>query len=311
LKKVAIGIVLILFSGIFAFGADHTISGTTPPAITYVKNQLITTSAIGLSGNAGNYYYNFIDILPLHPATGALDRTYWKLSGGTTLVNIPFHLYKNGTTNEIKAVGTADGSLTSSNVWAFNTRNHHFDYSYDFKIDSNANSFVDGTYTKTLRLRLWDNTTLAGWTSSKTSITVDIMLSLVISGNAPSLSLSAGPVSFGEVTTNLIRTFTATIDSGQAYKLSLISTNNFRLEYYNPITQQIEKISGENVAYQLVINGKAYSPTANQDLGVIVIVPTVGAWASTPYTGTITLKTVTAATAGEYRDTLSFIVAAP
>jgi hypothetical protein len=308
LKKTAISLVLILFSGIYVFGNEHVLNGDTPGPISYVKNQQIVVNSIGLSGNADNYYNNFIDILPLHPDTGALDRTYWKLSGGTTLVSIPFHIYKSGTSNEIRAKGTSD-TVTNSNVWAVTGRNSYFSYIYDFKIDSNANSFVDGTYTKTLRLRLWDNCTIGTWSSTKTKITMDITLSLVITGNSPSLSISVGSLSFGEVTTNTARTFTATISSGQPYVLSMVSANNFNLEYFNPASLQIEKINGENIAYQIVINGKTYSPTANPNSGVVANVPTVTTQVNDPYTGTITLKTVTATTAGDYKDTLTFTVA--
>ena len=309
MKKTALSIALFCFSGVLAFGLTHAISGTTPSAITYVRNTLINKSGIGLSGNSGNYNSNFIDILPMHPTTGALDRTYWQLSGTSTLVSIPFKIYKSGTANEILAKGTTD-TVTTTNVWTVG-KNTTFNKSYDFKITSNANSFANGTYTKTLKLRLWDNSTITNWTSSKTNITVDITVSLVVSGNTSSLTLSTGSLSFGEVTTNLVRTFTATVDSMQPYTLSMASANNFRLEYWNPLTSQIEMISGENVGYALVINGKTYSPTANPDLGVVAAVPTVTNPVSNAYPATITLTTVTAATAGDYKDTLTFTVSAP
>jgi len=308
LKKTAISIVLILFSSIFAFGNDHVINGDTPEPISYVRDQQIVVNSIGLSGNAGNYYTNFIDILPMHPTTGDLDRKYWKLLGGTTLVSIPFHIYKAGTSNEIRAKGTSD-TVTNNNVWALTGRNTYFTYTYDLKIDSNANYFADGTYTKTLRLRLWDNCSIGTWTAYKTHITIDITLSLVITGNAPSLSISVGSLNFGEVTTNSVQTFTATINSGQPYVLNMASTNNFKLEYFNPTSLQIEKINGENIAYQIVINGKTYSPTANPNSGVVANVPTVTTHVTDPYIGTITLNTVSATTAGDYKDTLTFTVA--
>jgi|GEM_PF-3685305 len=311
MKKVGFYAVFFFLAVAGAFGLTHALSGTTPSAITYVRNTLITKSAIGFSGNTGDYNKNFIDILPMHPTTGALDRTYWQLSGTSTLVSIPFVIYKNGTSNAIKAIGTSDGTLTTNNVWVKNFKSSTFSYSYDFKITANANSFANGTYTKTLRIRLWDNCTISTWTSAKTNITVDITVSLVVSGNTSSLTLSTGSLSFGEVTTNIVRTFTATVDSMQPYTLSMASANNYSLEYWNPLSSQIEMISGENVGYELVINSKTYSPTANPDLGVVANVPTVTTPVSNPYTGTITLKTVTAATAGDYKDTLTFTVSAP
>jgi len=312
MKKVTIGIVLILFSGSLAFGA-HAISGTTPAAIVYVRNTIIKKSGVGISGTTGNYFNNFIDILPMHPTTGALDRIYWQLSGTSTLVSIPFHIWVAGsTTKEIKAIGTADGTLTTNNVFVNNIKNDPFSFSYDFKIDSNANYFANGTYIKTLRLRLWDNCTVTTWTSSKTSITADITISLTVSGNTSSLSLSAASLSLGELTPiQTQRTFTASITSNQPYTLSMESANNYSLEYWNPLSG-IDKITGENATYEVLINSKTYSQTANPDSGKVAIVSTMTAPHDPfDYFGTITLQTVTAATAGDYKDTLTFTVSAP
>jgi len=316
MKKVILCAVFCFLVGTMSFGGPPktpTITGATPAAKSYVRNSSIKFANINLSGNTGPYAKNFIDILPMHPTTSALDRINWQLSGSSTLVEIPFHIWVAGsTTKEIKAIGTADGTLTSNNVFTKDSSNANFSFSYDFTIDPNANYFANGTYTKTIRLRLWNNVTIATWTSGASSATADITISLTVAGNASSLSLSTSSLSFGELTsTQTPRTFTASITSNQPYTLSMVSANNYSLEYWNPLSG-IEKIPGENAPYEVLINDKTYSPTANPDSGKVAIVSTMTSSVTDyPYPGTITLQTVTAATAGDYKDTLTFTVSAP
>jgi len=57
------------------------------------------------------------------------------------------------------------------------------------------------------------------------------------------------------------------------------------------------------------IEKTAINPTANPNSGVVANVPTVTTHVTDPYIGTITLNTVSATTAGDYKDTLTFTVA--
>lgn len=309
MKKVLMFLCLLIpFVGTFGAAA---ISGSSPAAIAYLRNTALTISG-SFSTTTGNFNSNFADILPMYPDSTALDRTYWKLSGTSTLVAIPFQIYKAGAyTYPILAIGTTD-TVTNNNVWLRNTKNNTATQNYEIKIASNANAFPNGTYVKNIRLRLWNNTTVAGWTSAKTSVTTDVTLSLTVSGNTMSLEIIGGPtIDFGEITTNESLPFQANIDSMQPYSLTMTSERNYRLEWYNPQTYQIDPISGEYVAYEVVINSKTYDSSNNPDNGKVANITTVTNPVSHQYPATITLKTVTAITGGDYKDTLTLTISAP
>ncbi len=283
----------------------QTISASNPAAVIYTRNTQfsITGSITGRTPNKAN---NFVDIIPLYPDASTLNRTYWKLGTTSTYVSIPFNVYKQGSyTYPILAVGTSD-TVTTNNVWLHNVRNTNFTDNYEILITSNPNAYANGTYTKVFRARLWYDATITAYTNN---VSVDITVSLTISGNTTTLGLSVSSIDFGEVTTNETGGFTANVDSMQPYSLTMSSSNSYKLEYYNPLTLQIEPISGENVAYEVLINGKTYSSTLNP--GNVATITSVTDPVSHSYPGTVTLKTVTAITGGEYRDTLTFTVTAP
>ena len=303
MKKVVGLIGAFFLIAVSGFGQTLTTTATNPNPIPYVLNTQIL--ATGSFTTTASKQTSFVDIKPLAVDGIAIDRTVWKKSDSTATISVPFVIYKAGTSTV--ALSAGETGCTVTNVWDYSGKTAFTD-SYDIKITSNANIFPSGSYVKTLQFRQFGSNFTSWKLGDATTAVTTLTMTLTVSGSS-GISLSVSLLNFGEVTTNATLPFSVTINSNQAFTLSMSSARTWKLDYWNTSTGQYAPITGENVAYEVLINGKTYSATQNPgsiDSKLVVASPY-----SYPYSGTVKLNTTTAATAGDYRDVLTFSVTSP
>lgn len=302
MKKVTLFLILWMTATGFAAAAGSSLTGTTPANFNYVQNTIITQSAsITTQSNSAN---SFVDIMPLHPTLGGLDRTVWKRTTGE-LINVPFLIYKAGTTQLVKAIGL-DTGVIENEVFSIQTK-ALTTVNFDIKISSNASAFMSGTYTKQLQLRRFDKN-FSQWVSGDTpGQTILITMTLIVSSTL-SVSVDVSNINFGNLTSNQFQNFNVRVDSNQPYSLALTSERGYKLDYWLSATSQYSPITGENVAYEVLINTKTFSQSA-QPNPVASILSMSSPWYH-QYGSTVTIKTISALTGGDYHDVLTFTVTA-
>ena len=313
MKKVSTCLFVFILGATFVFGQSISAPTPSPNPIPYAISTQIT--ATGSITSTSSKQQSIIDIKPLlPPGNTTVDRTTWRESTTGALISVPFVIYKAGTTTVVLSMG--ESGITNRNVWE-NAGTAPITSSYDVKITANANIFQSGTYQKTLAVRMYE-TNFSSWKSNTAiAATANILLTLTVSGaSGISLTVSGSPVStldFGPVITSASLSFTATVNSNQAYSLYITSTRGYKLDYWNSSTSQYAPITGENVLYSLSlynpsIGTKNFNSGTNSQL--VDSKSTVVSPFSYAYDGTITLGTITAATAGDYKDVLTFTFAA-
>lgn len=313
MKKVMIMGAIALFAmaaGFSPHAGAQTLSMSAPAPPTMVFNTAGVQASgyliLSLTGLTSGTYYAFVDVTPVSAA-----RNQWsRLGDATNTLTLPYNVY-NSSNYLSTSIITAKSETPTRLLTSVFTANSTIQVPYYFSIASSTNSPSAGTYITTLTFGLYGSTK-SNLNQAKTFTPVNVELSFTVNPQA-SITISTGDpggnVVFGDVSAG----------AGASKDISILVRSNFRYSLRvssanGGIMVNPDSDPGESIAYTLNINsatpllsvpGAPYDIALNQRFTGNDTLS-----GGFTYPGTITLGTINAFTAGEYRDSLTFTVSA-